>query len=97
MISSNPTHTRKPFFPHNEKPIIFFFFKDAAFHEAKEKHLPVMKDYEHQVQKFLNGCMDKTTILPPCKYGHFCQLRLVRIRPTLNQTWRCNAVRSYLF
>ncbi len=39
-----------------------------------------MKDYEHQVQQFLNGCMD-----------------LVRIRPTLNQTQRCSAVRSYLF
>ncbi len=30
-------------------------------------------------------------------YGHFRQLRLVSIRPALNQTQRCSAVRSHLF
>ncbi len=30
-------------------------------------------------------------------YDHFRQLRLVSIRPALNQTQRCSAVRSHLF
>ncbi len=30
-------------------------------------------------------------------YGHFRQLRLINIRPDLNQTQTCSAVRSHLF
>ncbi len=41
--------------------------------------------------------VDKTIILPPCNNGNFRQLRLVSIRPALNQTQRCSAVRSHLF
>ncbi len=63
--------------------------KTLPFH----KHLPVMTVCEHQVQRshtfcrVYEFCMDKTIILPPCKlWSFFCQLRLVSILSTLNQT-----------
>ncbi len=40
---------------------------------------------------------DKTIFFYRANYGNFRQLRLVSIRPALNQTQRCSAVRSHLF
>ncbi len=79
-----------------------WLIKARPFHKAEEKHLPVMKVYKHQVQrhsaKFLNGCIGQDDNVSTMQlWSFFCQLMLVSIWPTLNQTRRCSAVRSYLF
>ncbi len=62
-----------------------------------------MKVYEHQVQmsqilpSFWMVVYDKTIFFYRANYGHLRQLRLVSIRPALNQTQSCSAVRSHLF
>ncbi len=70
----------------------------------RKKHLPVMKVYEHQVQRSHKFCrvferlyMTRQYFFHRANYGHFRQLRLVSIWRTLNQTRRCSAVRSHLF
>ncbi len=61
------------------------------FTRQKKKHLPVMKVNEHQVQRSHKFCrafewLYGTIIPPPC-----LRLRLISIRPNLNQTRRCGA------
>ncbi len=46
--------------------------------------------------EFLNGCI-RGYFFHHANYGNFRQLRLISIRPALNQTQRCSAVRSHLF
>ncbi len=44
----------------------------------------------------MNGCMDKTIILPPCKLWSFLSVKVFK-HSLANQTRRCSAVRHYLF
>ncbi len=56
---------------------------DILIYYAK-KHLPVMKVCENPVQlshnvhsaEDMNGCMDKTIILPPCKLCPFLSVKV---------------------